>query len=631
MWVSKKDEWHSRHSLLTKYFVERIIQLVDYDENISNKHRTVNGPILIEEIIELCDMVLKRQKSVNRLRSILTEAIESKIPSSLINDYVCRSHFSDIIKFYTSFNLESLQQNGHINEKVIKDLSIRSRVFSKRLRNFYLHDLQKDFSKLNEDEKVFRRNAFILDKLLNCFIPYVLYNGYSATSIREVAIKLVKRPGNNPIEKFFTTFNFESWPFTFLINVGDKQEEYQIFLDQLNKQQIKYEVIDAGEIDNSIFFSKVQYESNDKFIRIKDLALDPHSYLTTLYDDALKYTVVSKNRTSLQFYTIFFDYAYWKADRGFKYYPINVNLDPINTLNRESTLRSSLIKLSIPYGFQFSKDTELPYLSGIEQSVYFYNLALGSKSIENSISLLWTSLESLIPYHPKANDIDNIQHFVSLFLSIGSIGRQLSSFVVRYRNSNKSNDDNLSKLETNNFDRIHTVKGLQQWMRWLTKSYTSKSKDDPFSKINETSVLLCHQYCEINEIWGGKYNEQEKEFHRGKVQLWLDKIERSELSIKYQLDRIYLHRNQIVHSGTFINEYSNMWSHLEWYVGKLLTYCYLYHYETKGIQFTQKDVFMKLEGEVEHIKNILINNKNKDITAIADLYPTIFKPSWQFF
>jgi hypothetical protein len=629
MWISKKDEWNPRHTLLSKYFLERIIQLVDYNEIISNRHNTVNGPIIIAEIIELCKSVLLRQKSVNRLKSILKEALEEKISSSLVQDVVFKSDFSDIIQFYKTFPVDSLQNGKRVNEKAIKDLSIKSRVFLRRLETFYFQILQKHILSLDEDPKVFKRNADQLDQLLNCLIPYLLYNGYSATSISEVAIKLIGNPRKNPLERFFSMFNFQKRPFTFLINIGDNENEYNVFLNQLKKHQTSFEFMETTDIKRSIFFKEVEYDPTDKFIRIEEDALDPHSYLTTLYDDCLKYTVIGQDRISLQFYTIFFKYAYWKGADSYKYHPIYVNLDPINTLNRKSTLRTSLATLSKIYNFKFDKTTELPYLEGIEQSVYFYNLALGSKSIENSMSLLWTALESLIPYHPKGNDIDNIQHFVSYFLSVGGIGRQLNSFVYRFRNTNHINERCLTDLGTTGYAHLYSEKGLLQWMDWITM-IPAEVKDDPFEKMNDTSVLLCYQYCQLNEKWGG-IAQKDGSIVNGKVSHWLSRIEKSQLAIKYQLDRIYSHRNQIVHSGTFINEYSNMWSHLEWYVGKLITYCYLYHYNTGDSSFSKKEVFLALEGEVEHIKNVLQKNKDKDIIAVKDLYPTIFRPIWQFF
>jgi hypothetical protein len=625
MWISKKDEWHERHSLLTKFFIERTIQMIDYDENISNRHRSVNGLMMIDEIIDLCKLILLRQKSVNRLKSILEEASDKRITANIYNDYVLNNGpFKDIIDYYNSFDLNSLTKSGVVNEKVIKDLSIKSQIYSSRLEVYYLKTMKQLASKLNEDDKQFRRNAKILEGILNSLIPYLLYKGYSARSINDLAIKLIKKPENNPILAFFSNFNSIEHNFTFLINIGDIEEEYQVFLNQFKKREISYEILNSRHIDDSIFYKKVNYEPNDLFLKFSDKSIDPHTYLSELYTYSLRNSVLSNNRTSLQFYTIFFEYAYWKSEGVQKYQPININLDPINTLNRKSTLRTSLKKLSKIYHFEFNENTEFPIIEAIEQSVFYYNLALGSKSIENSISLLWTSLESIIPYHPKVSDIENIQHFVSHFLSIGSIGRQLNSFVLRYRFTNKLYKGNFSDLGTSKYANLHTEIGFSQWMNWLINIPETDAKD-PFKKLNETSALLCKQYCTINESWGGTKAK------KAKVSIWCEKIENSKISICHQLDRIYLHRNQIVHSGKFINEYSNMWYHLEWYVGKLLTYCFVYHYLNGTNNKSKKEIFFDLEADVDHITQILKSNSDKEISQIEEFYPTIFKPIWQSF
>ena len=81
---------------------------------------------------------------------------------------------------------------------------------------------------------------------------------------------------------------------------------------------------------------------------------------------------------------------------------------------------------------------------------------------------------------------------------------------------------------------------------------------------------------------------------------------------------IYLHRNQIVHSGKFINEYSNLCSHLEWYIGKLLSYCVLSYIKLDDkSKFNKAAIFYELEAHSENIKNQLKNNSDKKINAIS--------------
>jgi hypothetical protein len=100
--------------------------------------------------------------------------------------------------------------------------------------------------------------------------------------------------------------------------------------------------------------------------------------------------------------------------------------------------------------------------------------------------------------------------------------------------------------------------------------------------------------------------------------------------MEYQLDRIYLHRNQIVHSAKFINEYTNLWSHLEWYLGKLLAYCYIYYFSNNCYQFEKEEPFIELDGDVKYLNSLISQNHNKPIKDIEEIKELIFKHVWMF-
>lgn len=108
---------------------------------------------------------------------------------------------------------------------------------------------------------------------------------------------------------------------------------------------------------------------------------------------------------------------------------------------KKSTLLETLDTTKRSYEFEFNIEDGIPYIQEIRDSLYYYNLALGSKSIENSLSLLWTSLETLLPYRLMNNDIENVQYFVSKSLSIGAIGREVTSFASRFINTNRANEN----------------------------------------------------------------------------------------------------------------------------------------------------------------------------------------------
>ena len=99
--------------------------------------------------------------------------------------------------------------------------------------------------------------------------------------------------------------------------------------------------------------------------------------------------------------------------------------------------------------------------------------------------------------------------------------------------------------------------------------------------------------------------------------------------MKYQLQRIYLHRNQIVHSGDLVNEYTNLWMHLEWYVGKLIAFSIINDLVYNNTD--QVDIFTKLEADHQHIMNLLGSRKDQKIKDNKDIFSTIFEHTWQSF
>lgn len=631
MWVSKADKWGPNHSKLSKYFLERLIQQLDGGELITNKHRTTNGVIIVHEIMDLSRATLARQKSINRLKNVLYEGLDKGIPSNIVNDIILRKHFSDIVEYYRTFNIETLTTNGRNNEKVIKELQLKSKIFFTRLKNYYFDFIKEEFLKLDQDPSKFGRNVFVLDRLLNALIPLLLFNGYSASTITSIAMGLIRTDGSDSIRNLLKYFVGKFKIYEFIINLGPEGEETKSFVDLLEKA--KYDVMKQTpeDISSQEFKGSFASKEGDVVIKITHEYFDPHTFITSIYNHSLKIHLLKKHRITLQFYTNFFNAVYWREQNQTpkKYKSINVFIDPLNTPRRNSTLLMTLEKCAKNYGYEFTSESDLPVINQIAPAVYYYNLALGSKSIENSMSLLWTALETLVPYHLHNNDIDNVQHFVSKFLSIGSFGRQLNSFVLRFIQTNSVNDNKLSAVGTIRFENPYSTEGMTDWTTWLTTNlFEPGDAGDPFSTLESVSNLLCKQYCDLNETWGGKIVGGVAS-KRGISKLWTERINSSELSIKYQLDRIYLHRNQIVHTGKMYSEYSNLWSHLEWYVGKLLSYCMIY-YLVNG-RFNKQAAFNELEGDVQQITLILKENENRELYLMKEYYPILFKHVWQTF
>lgn len=617
MFIAKNNEWDESHTGLSKYFIEKIKQQVDYQESISNQHKSTNGYTLIKEIVDVSNLTIKREKSIYRLISLVIEAKSAFLMSSILNDYILNKYYSDIVEFYKELNPQKLKNN----QKNVSDLLNKSLINYKRIKDSYFNNIISEIRLIDFKSTEFKRNAKTVDKLISCAVPYLIHRGYSTQSISDISYNSIKsKQGDKSPIRIFNKFRNQDFNFEFIIKTSHDGIEEKTICEYLCNKEVPFTIVENYADISSNFFDDI-HTPEAIYILINRRTIDPHNYLRNLYEVSLKKHVISKSRQDLSSLNDFFERVFWRfKDTEQKFQKSNFNLDPLNVHKRKTTLSDTLKEISKSNDFEFNDQSEIPYIPQISESLYYYNLAIGSKSIENSMSLLWTSLETLLPYRLKENDIENVQYFVSKMLSIGSIGREVVSFIRRYSESNWINKGSLDNIVVNtNF--INYENRLGSYFDFLSKEFDDSN--DPFTILNESSSLLASEFCRLNDIYVGK--------NKNTVEYWINKIKHSEQSIEFQLDRIYLHRNQIVHSGKFVNEYSNLWNHLEWYVGKLLSYCVLEYIalEDKD-KFDKKEIFMELEAYIDNIKNSLNSNKEKKIKDIKKLALKVLMPTWQF-
>ncbi len=615
MWVKDKENWFTDSSSLESYFIEKLIQKVDQEESISNKHRTSNGVTLVSEIVKVCEKTLSRPKSINRLISLLEESKHKNITCNILNDRIIKNHFPHIRNHFQNFNSNELKNGNEANEKLIKKLLKDSKLFLVQLENYYHTYLLQELKKFKyQDETNFETKVKLLNHYIDLLVTNLIHMGYSSSSIKEVAVKVsVKK---NPVNRLIKIFKNEEFEFKYIIRVPQNlsNDFDRILYILLNELEFKAKEVTGME-------SLLPYtEEGDKFIEILATSLDPHSFIRNLYDKLLKSFVKSKERVELSFFNDFFNNSFWKWDNDDdgRFSKVVINHDPINVTKRESTLRKTLNECSEHYNLNFDDSGFLPNIPCIEQSYYFYNLALGSKSIENSLSLLWTSLETLYPFIKQKSDIESIQEFATNCLSIGAISRDLRAFVLRLIHNNKVNKNHISdNLHIPN-KNIKTEQGLYDWFYWVANM---KDDDNKYETLKDCSDLLSYDYCKLSLFW-----------NQHKIKDLKTRIDSSKCSISYQLDRIYLHRNQIVHSGQFINEYSNLWFHLEWYIGKLLSVVFIK--AIKGSINSEEDLkncFIELYSDTQFIDNYFEQHPERTIIDSTDLHKVLFKHVWLSF
>lgn len=625
MWIARNSSWNSAAKPLEKFFIERILQRCDYSEIISNKYRTTNGYTLLKEIIHYCEVTLRRSKTVKTLIIALEEAKCPLIYHNIVNDFIVQTYFIDLKEYIENNSntsklvIDKMQPNLVILENLYKDL----RVFEKQLDKRYFDCLTKELREIPYQEEIqIARYTDKLSNLIDLLIPYLIFNGYSNATISEILRSWLKRGYHITIPKFLSFFHFNDRPFSFLQYLGENTEESDDFLRLMGESvKVSIEEIQAIELSTE-FLEQNKIPNKGKFAKYQYSTQDPHKHVRSSFDSLLKDLVTQKERQSLAVFNGFFKHSFWsnRIENPFeKYRKISLEGDPINVEDRGKTLRNTLYKSSKIYNFEFQEDQHIPLVECIQlrNSIYYYNLALGSKSIENSLSLLWTSLEAIQPYKIYGSDIEAVQKIVSISLGLGSVGRDIFGFVNRLNQFDSLHSNCFTDKFINPTPKSYYPDDMLKWFEWI------RNKDncqDNFNQLKMFSELLAFQYLSLG-----------KNFDSKNLNFIEERIIRSESSIKFQLQRIYHHRNKIVHSGDLINEYTNLWMHLEWYVGKILAYfIIMIHFKKRSKSL--EDSFLEIEADRHYLVSYLQKNKDKPIREIPNrITELIFKHNWQVF
>src|SRR5690606_17782772 len=96
MWIAKPENWNTNSTQLERFAIERIIQRCDFSENISNKHRTSNGYTQLKELIQYCELSLKRSRTIKTLIVVLEEATSPYVKQNISSDCIVKKYFVDL-------------------------------------------------------------------------------------------------------------------------------------------------------------------------------------------------------------------------------------------------------------------------------------------------------------------------------------------------------------------------------------------------------------------------------------------------------------------------------------------------------------------------------------------------------
>lgn len=617
MYIIKSTQWAERVTPLEKFFMERVIQRCDNIEAITNQHRTTNGYVQLKEIVNLANLSLVRGKTIRTVKVLLDEAKSPLFNQNIANDVIIDKYFNDLKKFIVDYKSEKLAvDNAGFNLGEINILIHKLKIFEAQLDDGYFNALISEIKLIEyKDSAHFHRKAKRVSELIDVLLPYLVFKGYAISALSEVMKSWIDKRFHTTFGKIAPYFNFHKRTYEYVIQINnDNNKDFNLFLQLLAKEVGE---IDVKEVSDLIKINPAASVFSDKVIIYKHSDLDPHTHYRTVYDKLIKSFVQTKDRNTLSNFNNFFGLCNWRIPKnGRQFHKLKIHNDPLNVKSRNKTLLSTLKLCSVPLNYKFgdSDMIPIPMNEQLRNSLYYYNLALGSKSIENSLSLLWTSLEALLPYRTHFSDIECVMAFVSKTLSIGAIARDIFAFSRRLTEVNSQNGYPFIDIDVKDLADKNALLRVRKGYEWLTH----KDASTRFEILKTHSELLAYEFGRIARPWTD-----------GKIEVFGKRLEVSQQSMAFQLQRIYVHRNQIIHAGNLVNEYTNMWVHLEWYVGKLLGYSII-NLELAKKQSTLASLFIDVEADYEYVVSYLSKNSHKSATEIPERIKRIlFNYYWQ--
>lgn len=609
MWIAKSDLWNNDMTSLDKFLVERIIQRCDYDETISKKHRTINGFTQLRELIKLCELSERRVRTIRTLTVIIKEAKSPNIKQNIRNDIIISEYFKDLKEFIEKYDENKLKE-GDLGE--IKKLLYQLKKFSNQLEKRYYRNVLEEFGKIDFLENIeTERTTKKISDLIDILIPLYLYQGYSINSLNEVLRRWIEKRYRINLTRITTFFDVSEKDYNLLVYLGkgsviDNLKNI-IESDGLGK-------VECGSKFNDMFFKKRNYIDKDKVVYYNSMkTIDPISFIRNRYNFLLKSITISNEKELFKdtFINFFKNSFFSKNKEKSRFVKVNINGDPISVTSRKSTLFKSLIQDNDIKDFDKNSIIDFIEDENLKKAIYYYKLGIESKSIENSLSLIWTSIECILPYRPFSADIENVRHILSKMFSVGALTRDILYLIKRIKEVNKQNNNCFDSLGISSFSQDINKENIKKWIQWLLDDTSNK-----LNEFNKISILLGYEYISLI-----------KPMSEGDLQFVLNRMVSSKESIEYQIQRIYLHRNQIIHSGDYINEYTNLWIHLEWYVGKIL---YFIIRENKiGNKLSVENLFLKIESEFDYIYSYLEKNKKKKIKDSSKILDDLYQFYWQ--
>lgn len=311
MWIAKPENWNTNSTQLERFAIERIIQRCDFSENISNKHRTSNGYTQLKELIQYCELSLKRSRTIKTLIVVLEEATSPYVKQNISSDCIVKKYFVDLGQFVSKFNSKDLlAAQNQPNQLCLQQLTQKLKLFEKQLDQFYFVNLCDELLSITyEEQTALSREAYRISNLIDLLVPYLVFQGYSIASISEVLRQWLKCGYHITIKKILGFFNFKTHCYTFLQYLGGPSTEAEDFLDLL-KTELPTNVEEVRELGR-VFNQKYPTGKDGLYAKYTIDTLDPHKHVRSNFDSFLKKLVVQRERQSLAVFNEFFNNSFW--------------------------------------------------------------------------------------------------------------------------------------------------------------------------------------------------------------------------------------------------------------------------------------------------------------------------------
>jgi hypothetical protein len=570
--------WEESHTDISKAALGRFAQCIDLDETITYRYNSTNLHILLHEIAVVAALTRERPKSSARLRQLLAEALDKKVSSSAVNDPVAATRFPNVIERLEAWSnlVNAGEDKLAANLKVVENdaAGLATEVGEK-----YLEVLLDELRQVEwKDIAKFERNAKQSFRLVESLVPELLYMGFSLARLKQLVNEMVALPlpdflspvealrGQSLQKEFSLHILADGCPSSLALELEANSSE--LIDTDTGKMYQTWEFTAVGPDVVSAASSRLL--SATRSLHLKQIGIPAYD-IWHLVKDKLQIP---------------------HHEGGFESVADEFNGDPHLLGSRQISLNKCINRFDL----DISRLQPNTY-KVLDEALFLYNSGVFTNSIENSFMLLWTCLESLMGLRSE-NDITTIKRNLTPFFAMNWLSRRVYSLSELIR---QAEDLKLITELTWPPKLSVTEKSFCEWATWMCQQYPPEK--DPYELL-KTEPLISYHFV-----------------HHGKQIRKLGDLRSSMMAsqqnLEYQMERLYLTRNRIVHSGLYDEHFDELWPHLEYYCSRVLAAAILSLEQNSGDAVTFRDAFFsKIRMQFDSTCIYLDKRRDKVVNSV---------------